>query len=86
MSNMSDIDRAYHLFMRPSWGFDGTLVYSGLPDATAKSSHGSREKNGLLEVQKGAIVSEGRDVRFAKLTNEVRWRLNFSKHLILMLF
>jgi nuclear pore complex protein Nup98-Nup96 len=69
---MSDIDRAYHQSMRPSWGPDGTLVYSGLADATAKSSRRSREKNGLLEIQKGAIVSEGRDVRFAKLTNEVR--------------
>jgi nuclear pore complex protein Nup98-Nup96 len=72
MSNMSDIDRAYHLSMRPSWGPDGTLVYSLFADAAAKSSRRSREKNGLLETQKGVIVSEGRDVRFAKLTNEVR--------------
>ncbi|EHK99580.1 putative Nucleoporin [Glarea lozoyensis 74030] len=59
MSNMTDIDRAYHSSMRPSWGPDGTLVYSGHADV--KSSRRGREKNGLMVIQKGAIVSEGRD-------------------------
>jgi nuclear pore complex protein Nup98-Nup96 len=73
MTNMTDDDRAFHQSMKPSWGPDGTLVYSGSTDAKpTKSSRRGREKNGLMAIQKGAIVSEGRDVRFAKFTNEVR--------------
>jgi len=58
--------------MRPSWGADGTLVYAGPsnPRSFGRSSRGVRERDGLLSIQKGSIVSAKRDVRFAKFSNE----------------
>ena len=59
--------------MKPSWGPDGTLVYSAPPTAKSfgRSSRRNRQRDGLLHIQKGAIVSERRDVVFAKFSNEV---------------
>lgn len=73
MKGMTAADRQFHDSLKPSWGPDGTLVYSSQVDAAAfnKSSSRIRENNGLVAVQKGLIVSEGRDVRFAKISNEV---------------
>lgn len=70
---MTAADRQFHDSLKPSWGPDGTLVYSSQVDAAVfnKSSSRIRENNGLVTVQKGVIVSEGRDVRFAKISNEV---------------
>ncbi|KAG9231097.1 putative nucleoporin [Amylocarpus encephaloides] len=72
MKDMSSSDRAFHESMKPSWGPHGTLVYSVVANANpfGRSSRRSREKNGLLVIQKGAIVSEGRDVRFAHFSSE----------------
>ena len=71
---MTDKDRAFHDSMKPSWGPDGTLVYAAPSNAQpfGRSSRRARERDGLLTIQKGAIVSESRDVRFAKFSNEVR--------------
>jgi nuclear pore complex protein Nup98-Nup96 len=71
---MSENDRAFHDSMRPSWGPDGTLVYaaSSNPKPFGKSSRRARERDGLLIIHKGGVVSESRDVRFAKFSNEVR--------------
>ena len=70
---MTDIDRAFHDSMKPSWGPEGTLVYAAPSNAKpfGRSSRRSRERDGLLTIQKGSVVSESRDVRFAKFSNEV---------------
>jgi len=71
---MSDNDRAFHDTMKPSWGPEGTLVYSAVSNAKSfgrSSARRARERNGLLNVQKGFIYGEGRDVHFAKFSNEV---------------
>ncbi|RFU24917.1 hypothetical protein B7463_g11421, partial [Scytalidium lignicola] len=72
LSKMSETERAFHDSMKPSWSYDGTLVYSTCPDANAfgRSSRRAREKDGLLIIQKGGVVSESRDIRFAKFSNE----------------
>jgi nuclear pore complex protein Nup98-Nup96 len=74
MSALTPTDRQFHDSMRPSWGPDGTLVYAvaSKPQQLANASRKAREKDGLLTIQKGAVVSENRDVRFAKFSNEVR--------------
>ncbi len=72
-SNMSDIERAFHDSMKPSWGPDGTFVYAGPPNGKpfGRSSRRARERDGILTIQKQAIVSENRDIHFAKFSNEV---------------
>lgn len=59
--------------MKPSWGPDGTLVYavSSNTKPFGRSSRQACERDGLLTIQKGGVVSESRDVRFAKFSNEV---------------
>lgn len=73
MSNMDDNERAYHDSMKPSWGPDGILVYAAPPSAKpfGRSSRRIRNGDGLLAVQKGGVVSENRDIHFAKFSNEV---------------
>lgn len=70
---MTEDDRAFHDSMKPSWGPDGTLVYAVSSNAKpyTKSSRRARDKDGLLDIQQGGVVSESRDVRFAKFSNEV---------------
>lgn len=70
---MSVQDRAFHDSMKPSWGFEGTLVYAAPSNVRpfGRSSRRARERDGLLNIQKGGIVSENRDVRLAKFSNEV---------------
>jgi len=71
---MSDSDRAFHDSLKPSWGPDGTLIYAGVsnPKIFGRSSRHISERDGLLTTQRGAVVSEGRNVQFAKFSNEVR--------------
>ncbi len=70
---MTETERTFHDSMKPSWGPDGTLVYAAPsnPQRFARSSRRARERDGLLTVAKTGVVSEGRDVRFAKFSNEV---------------
>jgi nuclear pore complex protein Nup98-Nup96 len=70
---MTENDHAFHDSMKPSWGPGGTLVYAVSSNAKplTRSSRRARDKDGLLTVQKGEVVSERRDVRFAKFSNEV---------------
>jgi hypothetical protein len=70
---MNGKDRAFHDSMKPSWGPDGTLVYAVSSNAKpfGRSSRRARERDGLLTIQKGGVVSESRDVRFAKFSHEV---------------
>ncbi|KAN0106399.1 Nuclear protein 96 domain containing protein [Hyaloscypha variabilis] len=71
-SSMNDRERAFHESMKPSWGPEGTLVYAAPPNAKpfGRSSRRARERDGILTVQKQAIVSENRDIYFAKFSNE----------------
>lgn len=71
-SNMTEHDRAFHDSMKPSWGPDGTLVYAVSSNAKplGRASRRARERDGLLTIQKGGVVSESRDVQFAKFSNE----------------
>jgi nuclear pore complex protein Nup98-Nup96 len=73
MSDMSDIEAAFHDSFKSTWGPDGTLVYAPPPNTkhVGRSSRRARERNGILAIQKGAIVSANRDIRFAKFSNEV---------------
>ena len=70
---MSDRDRAFHDSMKPSWGPDGTLIYAAPSGVKpfGRASRRARERDGLLTIEKGAVISENRDVRFAKFSNEV---------------
>ena len=81
---MDQIEREFHNSMKPSWGPNGTLVYAAPADVKAigKASRRAREKDGLIIVQKGAVVSEKRDVRFAHFSNEVSPLLICSKLII----
>jgi nuclear pore complex protein Nup98-Nup96 len=67
---MTPADRSFHNSMKPSWGPDGTLVYAASSPQKFQTSRGVRERDGLLVIQKGGIVSEKRDVHFAKFSNE----------------
>ncbi|KAI1004659.1 Nucleoporin [Podosphaera aphanis] len=70
-SNMDEPERSFHNSMKPSWGHDGTLIYAApLPETPFGRSRDTREKNNLLVIQERTIVSEHRDIRFAKFSNE----------------
>ncbi|KAI0408268.1 nuclear protein 96-domain-containing protein [Xylaria palmicola] len=71
-SDMDDTDRTWHDTMRPTWGPNGTLIFSATPSASIFGRSGRMtEKNGLMTVMKGGVVSETQDIRFAKFTNEM---------------
>ncbi|KAI1141827.1 nuclear protein 96-domain-containing protein [Hypoxylon sp. FL0543] len=74
-SDMDEKERLWHDTMRPSWGPNGTLVFSASPSNSALGRSGRMsEKNGLMTVLKGGIVSESQDIRIAKFTNEMSAR------------
>jgi nuclear pore complex protein Nup98-Nup96 len=65
-------ERPFHESLKPSWGPDGTLVYAAAPEVkTMRRFSKKPEKDGLLVVQKSAVVSERRDIRFAHFSHEV---------------
>ncbi|KAI1866858.1 uncharacterized protein JN550_007405 [Neoarthrinium moseri] len=71
-NDLDDKDRAWHDALRPTWGPSGTLVFAATPQETPFGRTGRiAEKNGLMTVMKGAIVSESQDIRIAKFTNEM---------------
>lgn len=67
---MAPDDRAFHDTLRPSWGPDGTLVLATAPKVLSRSSRRGIEKDGIVSMSRLNIVSENRDVRFAKIANE----------------
>lgn len=73
VGEIDSVEREFHNSMKPSWGPNGTLVYAAPTDVQSigKASRRAREKDGLIIVQKAAVVSEKRDVRFAHFSNEV---------------
>ncbi|KAI1124556.1 nuclear protein 96-domain-containing protein [Nemania abortiva] len=71
-SDMNSTDRTWHDTTRPTWGPGGTLIFSATPNASTFGRSGRiTEKNGLMTVMKGAVVSETQDIRIAKFTNEM---------------
>lgn len=71
-SDMDPATRTWHDTTRPTWGPGGALIFSATPSASAFSRSGRiAEKNGLMTVMKGGIVSETQDIRIAKFTNEM---------------
>ncbi|KAI0449891.1 nuclear protein 96-domain-containing protein [Xylaria acuta] len=71
-SDMDSADRTWHDTMRPTWGPGGTLIFSATPSVSAFGRSGRiTEKNGLMTVMNGAVVSETQDIRIAKFTNEM---------------
>lgn len=67
---MDPNDRAFHDTLRPSWGPDGILVLSTAPKVLSRSSKRAIEKDGIMSMSRLNIVSENRDIRFAKFANE----------------
>ncbi|KAI1366923.1 nuclear protein 96-domain-containing protein [Xylaria arbuscula] len=71
-NDMNPTDRTWHNTMRPTWGHGGTLIFSTTPSpATFGRSGRITEKNGLMTVMKGGVVSETQDIRIAKFANEM---------------
>ncbi|KAK5626140.1 hypothetical protein RRF57_001855 [Xylaria bambusicola] len=71
-NGMNPTDRTWHNTMRPTWGPGGTLIFSTTPSAATFGRSGRiTEKNGLMTVMKGGIVSETQDIRIAKFANEM---------------
>lgn len=70
---MDESERAFHDSFKPSWDVNGTLVYAapGNRQSLSKSSRRSRNRDDLLVVQKGKVVSEVRDIMFARFSKEV---------------
>jgi nuclear pore complex protein Nup98-Nup96 len=70
--NMDPKDRTWHDTLRPTWGHNGTLVFAATPSYSAFGrSARLTEKNGLMTVTKGCIVTETQDIRIAQFSNEV---------------
>jgi nuclear pore complex protein Nup98-Nup96 len=69
---MDQQERDWHDAVRPTWGPNGTLVFAATPSESPFGRSGRiTEKNGLMTVMKGGIVTESQDIRIAKFTNEV---------------
>lgn len=71
-SEMNALERQWHDTPRPTWGPSGTLVFAATPTETPFGRSGRiTEKNGLMTVLKGAIITESQDIRIAQFTNEM---------------
>lgn len=68
---MNDTEQAFHASVKPSWTTDGTMVY-GIP---AKSPN---LQQGMAKI-KQSLVSEGKDIRFAKFVSAEDVRTKPSK-------
>ncbi|EXF76657.1 nucleoporin autopeptidase [Colletotrichum fioriniae PJ7] len=67
-SDMSDADHAFHSSMRPTWGPDGTLLFT-----STRSSLEDAGKQGVasnLMITKNVIQAQGREIQAAKFSNE----------------
>ncbi|OCL13785.1 hypothetical protein AOQ84DRAFT_224189, partial [Glonium stellatum] len=64
LEDMDPKDRSFHQSNKPRWSADGTLIY-------ATSGNTPSMDDGILRSLKGSIVSEHKDIRFAKLVTPV---------------
>lgn len=63
---MPESDQAFHDSQKPSWGPDSTLIYAmASKGGLVRRSKSARMSSTVLE-QKGLLVSEGKDLCFAK--------------------
>lgn len=69
-ADMDPNERAWHDCLCPNWGADGTLVLATAPKVLSRSSKRAIEKDGIMSMSRLNIVSENRDIRFAKFANE----------------
>lgn len=67
---MEGVDAAFRSNLRPSWGPGGTLLLSTSPNALRRSSKRSMERDGLVTMSRLNVISEKRDICFAKFANE----------------
>ena len=71
MNNMTPqqqkMEKEWRDSYKPAWGPRETLLYA-IPGKVGSSGNKSTQTDPILQKQKGTIVSEGRDVRFAKFT------------------
>ena len=65
--NMDPIEQEFHASYKPAWGPPATLLYA-IPGKVDLSKNASSQPDPILNNQKGVIVSEGKDIRFAKFT------------------
>ena len=66
---MDSKDKAFHQSIKPHWGPRGTLIYampSSSPLIQSRRGGSDHPERALLN-DKGALVSQGKDVRFASL-------------------
>ncbi len=66
-AKMDPIEREFHESYKPVWGPGATLLYA-IPGKVDISKNQSAQTHPILNDQKGAMVSEGKDIRFAKFT------------------
>lgn len=70
---MDSKEKAFHESIKPYWGPKGTLIYA-MPSTAAliQSRRGESNRRDRTIVQdKGALVSQGKDVRFAGLNVDI---------------
>ncbi|KAI4245015.1 MAG: hypothetical protein LQ352_006645, partial [Teloschistes flavicans] len=58
----------WHDSLKPSWGPEGTLLYA-IAGTTGPSQEAAIQTDAVMQDTTSKIVSEGRDVRFAKFVN-----------------
>lgn len=62
-----EMEKEWRDSYKPSWGPGERLLYA-IPGKVGSSSNKSTPPDPILQKLKGTIVSEGRDIRFAKFT------------------
>lgn len=67
-NEMESIERSFHESYKPTWGPKSTLLYA-IPGKVDFSKSRVTVPDPILKSEKQAIVSEGRDIRFARLTS-----------------
>ena len=60
-----EMEKEWRDSYKPAWGPGETLLYA-IPGKVGSSGNKSTQTDSILQKQKGTIVSEGRDIRFAK--------------------
>lgn len=63
---MAESDQAFHDSQKPSWGPDGTLIYAMASEGGPSRRERSARMSGSMLEQKDVLVSEGKDICFAK--------------------
>lgn len=58
-----------HHNLKPRWGPQSILLYS-LPENLGKSRKRHRQEDSVLQYQKNVMLSEGRDLSFARFASD----------------